>query len=262
LLSSGRERAPQPVMRDEGPPQPRESVPKQPAVSDSGLATDEWRPRKWAPGMTEKAKGKSNKSALPLRRLQADDHADEEVDPGRDRAVRWLATAAVLAAIVIGTVLLFRFEPWKQSEPAAVQPTRASQEPVADPVIPPPADTALSKRNAGDATPPISSARVATTPAKPKPARPAAASPNRYGIAVGTYLNSERAEFESQRLSAATRLRGRVNQIDEDSLPAYQIILGSFTGFDAAEEVASALIARGVVVEARVVTQRAARTPR
>ena len=95
---------------------------------------------------------------------------------------------------------------------------------------------------------------------KPKPVASATAvaavpkkTSNRFGIAVGTYLNEERAATERSALAGSTQLSGRVVTTTQDSVSVYEVVMGSFESRLAAEKAASDLIRKGLVNEARVV---------
>jgi cell division protein FtsN len=99
---------------------------------------------------------------------------------------------------------------------------------------------------------------LAETAASPKPSAPATAartSPatNRFGIAVGTYLNEDRANSERTSLGESTQLPTRVLTATEDGGEVYRVVMGSFESRVEAERAASDLIRRGLVNEARVV---------
>jgi cell division protein FtsN len=82
----------------------------------------------------------------------------------------------------------------------------------------------------------------------------------RFGVAVGTYLNEERADQERVKLVASTSLPARVVTVTEDDVAMYRLVMGAFESRQSAERMASSLIERGLVDEARVV-QLSATTP-
>jgi cell division septation protein DedD len=82
---------------------------------------------------------------------------------------------------------------------------------------------------------------------------PAAASQGAFGIAVGTYLEEDRAKEEGVKLTASTKLPARVETVTENESTMYRLVLGSFESRKQAEKTASTLIERGLVDEARVV---------
>ncbi len=95
---------------------------------------------------------------------------------------------------------------------------------------------------------------TAATPAKPADGTQAAAAPKRsYAIAVGTYLNEERANAERTKLGASTRLAVRVLTATDGGISVYRVVMGSYDSRGAAERAASDLIDRGLVDEARVI---------
>src|SRR5262245_45413026 len=85
-------------------------------------------------------------------------------------------------------------------------------------------------------------------------ANAAPAGPPTYGIAVGTYMNESRATSERSKLREATKLSSRVMTVTEDNVSMYRVVVGSYTDRTAAERVASDLVQRGLVEEARVIT--------
>ena len=99
------------------------------------------------------------------------------------------------------------------------------------------------------AMPPASSAPVKkntlTAPAKPAEMRV-------YGIAVGAYLDRDRANTESARLSDATNETGRVVAYMDGSTTMYRIVIGNYTDQASAEASATELIRRNVIKEGRV----------
>jgi cytoskeletal protein RodZ len=74
-----------------------------------------------------------------------------------------------------------------------------------------------------------------------------------FGIAVGTYLEEERAKEEGVKLTASTKLPAHVAPVIENESTMYRLVLGSFESRKQAEKTASSLIERGLVDEARVV---------
>jgi type II secretory pathway predicted ATPase ExeA len=120
-------------------------------------------------------------------------------------------------------------------------------------VTPAPALTASPSKptgpgTAGGAT--VAPLASATPPAVKKPAVPA----RLFGIAVGTYLNEDRAAAERTSLTESTRLPSRVLTVSEDSVSMYRVVMGLFENRVTAEKMASDLIRKGLVNEARVVS--------
>jgi type II secretory pathway predicted ATPase ExeA len=91
----------------------------------------------------------------------------------------------------------------------------------------------------------------APTIAKTTSTKPAASRPL-FGVAVGSYLNEDRAGQERTKLAASTRLPGRLLTVTEDNVAMYRVVLGAFEDRAAAERAASDLIEKGLVDEARV----------
>jgi cell division septation protein DedD len=96
-------------------------------------------------------------------------------------------------------------------------------------------------------------------PATPKPAPARASSGTIYGIAIGNFLDEERANQESARLGDLTGLPGRIVRYTDDGTPMFRVILGNFTDEAAAEHAADRVLAKPGVREAHVVVL--AKTP-
>ena len=79
-----------------------------------------------------------------------------------------------------------------------------------------------------------------------------------FGVAVGTYMDEDRANAERTKLVASTSLPARVVPVTENDVTMYRIVMGSFESKQKAERTASSLIERGLVDEARVVPLNAA----
>jgi hypothetical protein len=231
-----------------------------------------------------------DRPAAPLDPLWPRPHAkragDEEQAPTKRAGFDWPVAATLVAAVVIGTLLLVRFGPWTlpRQTPA---PAPAIVPPTAPPPVPSAQATPPAKTSGGTA--PQKQAIVPRAPAPAtastlKPAdRPAAtgaatvvpqpsASPPvakgpaiatvRFGIAVGAYLNEDRAIAERTRLTESTRLPSRVVTVAEDSVPMYRVVMGSFANRVSAERAASDLVRGGLVNEARVIPLPRATPPR
>ena len=85
-----------------------------------------------------------------------------------------------------------------------------------------------------------------------KPAAPASA-PASFALSVATYLNADRAEAERVKLAAAIGRPVTVQEGRDGGTSVYHLVLGGFESRTAAEDVASDLIQKGLVDEARVV---------
>jgi cell division septation protein DedD len=96
---------------------------------------------------------------------------------------------------------------------------------------------------------------VVTKP-KPKPATVASvpAGAPTFGIIVGTFLNQDRANEESASLGAKSNLPAHVQSVTEDGTGVFRVVLGRFDDRGKAEQVASDLVGRGLINEARVTT--------
>jgi cell division septation protein DedD len=95
--------------------------------------------------------------------------------------------------------------------------------------------------------------------AEAAPAKASAAPQGVFGVAVGTYLDEDRANQEMTKLIASTKLPAQVLTVTEDGTSLYRLVMGSFESRQKAERSASSLIERGLVDEARVVPLSAAK---
>lgn len=94
-----------------------------------------------------------------------------------------------------------------------------------------------------------SAPRVTGTQEREKP--PAVT--ERLAIEVATFMFEDRAQSERERLGAAGQL-ARVMTGSENGAPLYRVIVGSFRSRTEAERAADALLAGGLVQQARIVT--------
>jgi hypothetical protein len=78
-----------------------------------------------------------------------------------------------------------------------------------------------------------------------------------YGVVVGTYLNEERAGVEREKLVASTHLAAQLVTVTENDVAMFRLVMGSFVSRLQAERMASSLIERGLVDEARVIALEA-----
>ena len=141
----------------------------------------------------------------------------------------------------------------------AAPATRTTTKPAVAAAHPParraPAPHVVAVRTAGATLP-------KTGPAHASAAKPPGASSEVFGIAVGSYLDEERARLESNKIEAAIGIGARMRQVTVDSTSRYEVVVGAFDNKAAAERTASDLINRGLVEEARVVSEPRAGTPR
>ena len=84
---------------------------------------------------------------------------------------------------------------------------------------------------------------------------PTLASPQEFGIAVGTFLDRARADSELTRISGASGIVGRVTAVRHEGAVMYAVILGAFSNRGAAEHKASELVTLGTVDEARILAR-------
>jgi len=205
-------------------------------------------------------------------------------------ALPWMIGVAAIAVVVMGIVLAQRFGAIDlpllrglAGAPAAHE-TAPAGGPDAENLTTPPSSSdssgtavppASAPRTAapsgttpavGDATPAAAAATpAATTPAAPQASPGPAPSPPKpaytyiYGVAVGNYLDEDRAGQESARLADLTGLPGRVVRNTEDGTTMFRVVLGNFSEESSAERAADRVLARPGVREARVIVL--ARTP-
>jgi cell division septation protein DedD len=100
-------------------------------------------------------------------------------------------------------------------------------------------------------TKPAKPRRAATTSTAAVSGPPA---PPTFGIIVGTFLNQDRAKEESASLSSKASLPAHVQSVTEDGTGVFRVVLGRFDDRAKAEQVASDLVGRGLINEARVTT--------
>jgi type II secretory pathway predicted ATPase ExeA len=134
------------------------------------------------------------------------------------------------------------------SEAAAKPSTPAAAKPETPPAAKPAGATAAAVEK--PATPAAAAAAKPVSPAtKPSP------SSSMFGIAVATYLNSDRAEAERAKLAASTNLPVRIQPGTEGGTSVYHLVLGGFDSRASAEVAASELVRKGLVEEARIVPE-------
>ncbi|MEQ1832936.1 MAG: SPOR domain-containing protein, partial [Candidatus Eisenbacteria bacterium] len=75
-----------------------------------------------------------------------------------------------------------------------------------------------------------------------------------FGVGVAAFLDADRARSERDRLSKETTLPGIVVPFRDAGTTMYRVVLGRWATSDDAEKAANALMERGMINEARVVT--------
>ena len=196
---------------------------------------------------------------------------DEEPEPPSHAGIKWLIGIAVVAVVVIGAILVFRFGPWAKPEvpvpptattpptdtlPAVVSDSTAALQAldstVADTSVTmaPTTETSLAAPAQAMAPPPSAIAKriVATPPAAPMATQ-------EFSLSVGTYLERARAESELARIGGASGLTGRIAELRKEGTTLYAVLIGAFPDRDAAERRASELVSSGAVDEARVLSR-------
>ena len=101
---------------------------------------------------------------------------------------------------------------------------------------------------------PILPTVVANPPAEPAPAASVNASATHFGVGVASFLDADRARGEKDRLSRDTTLPGMVVPFRDAGTTMYRVVLGRWGTAADAEKAANALMERGLINEARVVT--------
>ena len=239
----------------------------------------DWRPPLWTPEHSASG-ARSPSFAAP--------EEEETSNAGR----KWLIGIAILAVVVIGSVLLVRFGPLKKHvrHPNAPTASAARREPAPAARAPSAREsTKVSAPSVNAGTPalaPVEAPRAAVLPpvargsatrapegtlprrtadnqtsdiAGTAPTRPAPA--RRYGILVGTFLDHDRAEAVLARVVGASGIAGRIAPVRQDGVTMYAIVIGDFANRAAAERAASDLITKNVVDEARPVPRNASPAP-
>ena len=202
---------------------------------------------------------------------------DEEPESHSPAGIKWLIGIAVVAVVVIGAILVYRFGPWTKPEPPV------------PPVVPIattlPTDTLLAgSRDSTAAAQGVDSTAIGTSvamtpatataetslaaPAKvmapppravAKPAViPAPAAPMttlEFSLTVGSYLDRARAESELARIGGASGLTGRISELSREGTTMYSVIIGAFPDRVTAERKAGELVSSGAVDEARVISR-------
>lgn len=196
-------------------------------------------------------------SHLPPRlreRIEAELAQEAAEKPG---VAPWLMTAAVVAALAIGAVLMQRFgvvdlpvlRGIAGGQAATVEPTPVPPAAVVDSVTSAPApDTTRVEAPVLALPQPITRA-AATTPRSTAVRRD---SSRVYGVAIGAYLDEARAGEERARVADATKMPVRIVPYRDAGVTMYRLVLGNWASESAAENGASDLMARGMVSEARV----------
>ncbi|MGH7740777.1 MAG: DUF4388 domain-containing protein [Candidatus Eiseniibacteriota bacterium] len=167
-----------------------------------------------------------------------------------------LLAITLVAAVVLGAFLLFRFGPWAEhgqtesaNGPRAAAAASTTSAAVPQPAATPPGDDSATAANAEGVTqaapaPPASRSRV------PRAAR--AEPSSKFTISVGTFLEPERAVVELRKLEGVTPLAASVQKFTDDGEASYRVLVGSFASRTAAVKAASDLMATGQVREAMV----------
>lgn len=195
-----------------------------------------------------------------------------EADIARDDAEKRsplpvIMAVALVAAIAIGLVLAQRFgvidlPPLRGVGGASASSTLPAP---GQAMVPAPKAAMTPAPAASDSTQAMTRASTAatTTPKKdtlaaaaakpattPVPAKPAEL--RVYGIAVGAFLDQDRADTERARLSDATEEMGRVVAYKDGSTTMYRIVIGNYTDEASAEAAATDLMRRNLIKEGRV----------
>ncbi|MEO5989866.1 MAG: AAA family ATPase [Candidatus Eisenbacteria bacterium] len=194
--------------------------------------------------------------------------AEVEVDDQpRNRTLPILLLAAVLAVLGVSSVLMQRFGIIDLPVLRGIAGSPPTRTPIA-PTDSLRTDTGDSLKAPLNAMVPATSGVMDTSRAR-QPAskqiavvRPTAGSRSKpvarpdtlktYALAVGTYMDEERAKSERDRMSANTGLSARLIPYHDSGVTMYRLVLGSWSSRSAAEIRASQLVQASQVNEARV----------
>ena len=225
------------------------------------------------------------RAGAPPSRL-SDRVSDEEPEPSSNSGIKWLIGIAVVAVLVIGAILVFRFGPWARPKlpapptattlatdtlpatlndstalaqgmdstvvdtPTAMAPATETSLAAPAQAMAPATKTNLAAPVQAMAPPPgaIAKPMVATPRAEPMPTQ-------EFSLSVGTYLDRARAESELARIGGASGLTGRIAEVRKEDTTMYAVILGAFPDRDSAERKAGELVSSGAVDEARVLSR-------
>ena len=210
----------------------------------------------------------------PGTRARALEPSDAEWPPRR--RIPWAWIGAIAAGLLAVALVVWKLMssgliggphapvPAATTNPAPATPVSAMPEQTPPGVMPTAADTALTAPAVTTAPPVAEREQPAVAASKPRAAAPATAataqparpdsarSTTRYGIAVGEYLNEERAYVERDRLGNATGLVTRILPYRDQGVTMYRVILGGFGTREDAENAASDLFSKGLVPQASV----------
>ena len=210
------------------------------------------------------------RAGTPPSRLY-DRMRDEEPEPPSHAGLKWLIGIAVVAVVVIGAILVFRFGPWAKPQlpvpplvttlPTDTLPAVLSDSTIALQGM----DSTLIDTSGAVASTPEMSLAAPTQVMAPPPsviAKPIVATPpaapmatQEFCLSVGTYLDRTRAASELARIGGASGLTGRIAELRKEGTTMYAVILGAFPDRDTAERKASELVSSGAVDEARVLSR-------
>lgn len=101
---------------------------------------------------------------------------------------------------------------------------------------------------------PVPSRPTPNPPAEPAPAASVSERATHFGVGVASFLDADRARGEKDRLSRDTTLPGMVMPFRDAGTTMYRVVLGRWGTAADAEKAANALMERGLINEARVVT--------
>ena len=250
--------------------------------------SDSWRPPLWTPespsAMRASARAASDAAWIPPRLREKLEEPDE---PGPRRGLQALGYSALVLVMVAAAVMLankfgaFRF-PWQgpapatqtTTAPAAAVPDVAGQTPSAPSggaeagasgapatnaapaaATPAPSESPAKAEPPSSATGGLVPVQATQHPAAPVTHAPVAATQRSFGIAVGSYVDRQRANAERKRLGDASHLDAVVRPVRSGGATVYEVVLGSFRDRASADQAAGDLIDRSIVDEARVVAQ-------
>jgi hypothetical protein len=241
---------PRPVKRVEAPaPKPVSPPEQRPATPKPSLAVSAADPSTTV--ATDQA-STSDPAGIPPRRLSPETTARIKNSRGgrrRGAPPAVVGGLAVIAAVAVGAVVFHLVT-------GATRGTKPAKAFAATETIP--ATTSDASVAVQPAPAPVEAPAAADppAPAPKKKARPVGATPAEsqasYGIELATYIDGDRANEERGRI-AASGYSVRIINASEDSSSYYRLVAGPYPSRAAAEQAADAMLASGLVQQARVV---------
>jgi cell division septation protein DedD len=200
----------------------------------------------------------SDPAGVPPRRLSAETTARIKNSRGRRRGAHpaVIGGIAVIATVAIGAAV-FQLATRVMNQTKTAKTWTAPAETIS--ATSAPASTTPGLNLGAPATTPVEAPAVATPPPTPKKrAKPVETPPEEaasFSIELATYIDGDRANEERGRI-AASGYSVRVINASEDSSGYYRLVAGPYPSRAAAEQAADAMLASGLVQQARVISVR------